>query len=149
MLQYREFQLAICLTNRLLVYPQADLQYKAYVCKGNNGLLVQSILKSRPWWSLRSQNEAEGCNLVWTEWKKGKMVQKMSGAEQRRGVAVEREDMGRYSKKRELAFLAEKKQAYFKKIVAEGDQIWSKYEKIPHFENYLKFTSKITETKFD
>jgi hypothetical protein len=126
-MQYREFQLAICLTNRLLLYPQADLQYKAYICKGNNGLLVKSILKSRPWWSLRSQNEAEACNLVWSEWKRGKMVQRMTGAEQKRGVAVEREDVGCHSKKRELVLLAEKKQAHFKKIVAEGDPIWSKY----------------------
>ena len=55
------------------------------------------------------------------------MVQRMAGVEQRRGLPVEREDAGCHSKKRELVLLAEKKQAHFKKIVAEGDPIWSKY----------------------
>ena len=64
--QAREFQLAVTLTNKLLVYPQQDLQYRAFVCKGNNGLLVKSILKTRPWWSMRSYSEMDSCNLVWT-----------------------------------------------------------------------------------
>jgi hypothetical protein len=80
LLQFREFQLAVCLTNRLLVYPQHDLQYRAYICKGNNGLLVKSILKSRPWWSLRSHSEVDSCNLVWSEWKKGKVIQTLPGS---------------------------------------------------------------------
>jgi hypothetical protein len=38
---------------------------------------------------------------------------------------------------------------YFRKIVSKDDELWEKYEKIPQFENYLKFTSKINEPKFD
>lgn len=86
LLQMREFELTVCLTNRLLVYPQTDLQYRAYICKGNNGLLVKSILKSRPWWSLRSHTDIDSCNLVWTEWKKAKVIQKMRIADVKQGT---------------------------------------------------------------
>ncbi len=64
--KFREFQLVVSLSNKILIYPQQDLQYKAYICKGNNGLLMKSILKTRPWWSIRGYNEVESCNLVWT-----------------------------------------------------------------------------------
>jgi|688.fasta_scaffold578489_1 tubulin--tyrosine ligase len=50
------------------------MQYKAYICKGNNGLLVKSIIKSRPWWALRSNSDIDNCSLVWTEWKKTKLT---------------------------------------------------------------------------
>lgn len=104
-----------------MIYPQPELQYRAYICKGNNGLLVKSILKSRPWWSLRSSNEAESCNLVWSEWKKGKVIQRMPLAEPRRGkkgVAVE---VGCHSRKRELVLLAEKRAGYFRRVVRQED----------------------------
>lgn len=57
--------------------------------------------------------------------------------------------MGCHSKKRELVLLAEKRMGYFRKIVGQGDELWEKYEKIPQFENYLKFTTKINEPKFE
>lgn len=73
-LLYREFHLAINLTNRIIFYPQPELQYRAFICKGNNGLLVKSIIKSRPWWTVRSYSEIDSCNLIWTEWKRTKLT---------------------------------------------------------------------------
>jgi hypothetical protein len=56
-LQYREFQFAVGLSNRVVSIPQPEVLYKAYICKGNNGLLIKSLLKSRPWWSIRTRGE--------------------------------------------------------------------------------------------
>lgn len=66
LLQYREFLLTITLSNRLIIFPEEEIQYKAYVGKGNNGLLVKSIIKTRPWWTFRTSNDLESCHLVWT-----------------------------------------------------------------------------------
>ena len=49
--------MVINLSNKIVIYPENDVQYKAYVCKGNNGILVKSIIKSRPWWALRSATD--------------------------------------------------------------------------------------------
>ena len=49
-----------------MIFPEEEVLYKAYICKGNNGLLVKSILKNRPWWTFKTSNEIDGCNLVWT-----------------------------------------------------------------------------------
>lgn len=56
-LQHREFAMAVNLTNQLVVIPPQEALYKAYICKGNNGLLVKSLIKSRPWWSIRNRGE--------------------------------------------------------------------------------------------
>lgn len=77
-MQYREFLLTIALTNRLFFSPGGEVQYKAYICKGNNGLLVKSIMKTRPWWSFRSSGDIDGCNLVWTEWKRNKSINQLA-----------------------------------------------------------------------
>ena len=65
-MQYREFLFTINLTNQLIIPPEEEVLYKAFVCKGNNGLLVKSIFKTRPWWSFRPSSEMDGCSLVWT-----------------------------------------------------------------------------------
>ncbi len=65
-MQYREFLLTVNLTNRILILPEEEVQYRAFICKGNNGLLVKSILKTRPWWSFRTSGEIDSCHLVWT-----------------------------------------------------------------------------------
>lgn len=77
-INYREFLLTINLSNGAIIYPEPEVQYKAYVCKGNNGLLVKNLVKSRPWWCLRSISDVDNCTLVWTEWKKGKMTAALS-----------------------------------------------------------------------
>ena len=65
-LQYKEFLFTVNLTNQLVIFPEEEVLYKAYICKGNNGLLVKSLLKNRPWWTFKTSNEIDGCNLVWT-----------------------------------------------------------------------------------
>lgn len=62
----------INLSNNIFISSKQDSTYKAYICKGNNGILVKTILKSRPWWALASATELQACNLVWTEWKRTK-----------------------------------------------------------------------------
>lgn len=47
--------MGINLSNKLIVVPANEILYKAYICKGNNGTLVKSILKTRPWWSIRNR----------------------------------------------------------------------------------------------
>ncbi|CAD8098530.1 unnamed protein product [Paramecium primaurelia] len=54
------------LSNCLFVQPTQNI-YKAYVGKGNNGMLVRQIIKSRWWWSI--QDEQEQCHFVWTQLK--------------------------------------------------------------------------------
>lgn len=66
--------MTINLSNKIVIYPENEMQYKAFICKGNNGILVKSIIKSRPWWSLRSYSDIDNCSLVWTEWKKTKLT---------------------------------------------------------------------------
>lgn len=52
-IKYKEFNLLVNLSNKLSVTP-SEQTYKAYICKGNNGVLVKNILKTRPWWILVS-----------------------------------------------------------------------------------------------
>ena len=70
--------LTINLTNQLINPPEDEVLYKFYVCKGNNGLLVKSIFKTRPWWSFRAANEIDSCSLVWTEWKRNKTMDQLT-----------------------------------------------------------------------
>lgn len=40
--------------------------YKAFIGKGNNGVLVRGVLKNRWWWTLADPEEDwEGVNLLW------------------------------------------------------------------------------------
>lgn len=55
--------------------------YKAYICKGNNGVLVKGLLKSRPWWSVVSLAEVASANLTWTEWKRTKSFELLRSTE--------------------------------------------------------------------
>lgn len=66
--------MTVSLSNQLLVQPEEEGLYRAFVCKGNNGLLVRSILKNRPWWSFKAAADIDSCNLVWTEWKRNKTI---------------------------------------------------------------------------
>lgn len=47
-----EWQFILNLSNGLVVTNPQTLTFKAYIEKGNNGLLVKSILKKRWWWRL-------------------------------------------------------------------------------------------------
>jgi len=48
-------------------------QYKYCVRKGNNYLLVKSILKSRFWW-IETNKKDEELNLLWTQWYNPKFI---------------------------------------------------------------------------
>ena len=53
------------LSNYLFVSAQAGGIFKAYVGKGNNGLLVRGIIKSRWWWQMVDKDDP-AVNFVWT-----------------------------------------------------------------------------------
>lgn len=48
--------------------------FKAYICKGNNGHIVKTVLKKRWWWSIVDKCDPEDCDFVWTQWLKPKIV---------------------------------------------------------------------------
>ncbi len=48
-------------------------QYKFFVGKGNNSIMVRGTLKQRWWWSYGTRHE-EGLNLLWTQWYKPKFI---------------------------------------------------------------------------
>ena len=48
-------------------------QYKFCVGKGNNGIMVRSILKQRYWWNYGTRQD-ENLNLLWTQWCKPKFI---------------------------------------------------------------------------
>lgn len=67
--KFKEMNFLMALSNNLMVNntPVETIQtYKAYICKGNNGILVKGLLKCRPWWSIAGHNEVATCNLTWT-----------------------------------------------------------------------------------
>ena len=89
---------------------------------------MKSILKTRPWWSIRGYNQVESCNLVWTEWKKSKIINKLPNKERRYGLPYTKEtDIHLGLKKREIALLATKKANNFQKIVGSKDSLWENY----------------------
>ena len=48
--------------------------YRFYVGRGNNFLLVRSVIKQRWWWSLYDQEDFEEVNFMWTQWRKNKLL---------------------------------------------------------------------------
>ena len=45
-------------------------QNRFYVGKGNNYILVRSVIKQRWWWSVNEKEDFFNSNLVWTQWRK-------------------------------------------------------------------------------
>lgn len=80
MTKYYEMNYIINLSNNIFVTSKQDSPYRAYICKGNNGILVKTILKSRPWWTLVSAADIQTCNLVWTEWKRTRSFDNLRAA---------------------------------------------------------------------
>lgn len=65
----RNFLNTLNMANCLYVAPPLSNSvqpYKAYIGKGNNGLLVRIVLKNRWWWSLVDSSDQESANFVWT-----------------------------------------------------------------------------------
>lgn len=63
---FNEFCFAVNLSNQVVVANKRAFPFRAYIEKGNNGLLLRSVLNKRWWW--HSVEETEGCNLLWSEW---------------------------------------------------------------------------------
>jgi len=47
-------------------------QNRFYVGKGNNYILVRSVIKQRWWWSMNSSEDFFNVNFLWTQWRKNK-----------------------------------------------------------------------------
>jgi hypothetical protein len=45
-------------------------QYKCYVGKGNNSILIRTLFKTRFWWLLHDKEEIEKVNFMWTQLRK-------------------------------------------------------------------------------
>lgn len=50
---------------------------KFYVNRGNNGMLVRSIMKKRYWWTMLDREDVEECHVIWTQWRKNKIINKL------------------------------------------------------------------------
>jgi hypothetical protein len=53
---------------------KSNNHYKFYVGKGNNSVLVRSLLKQRFWWQLHDKEEIEKCNFMWTQLRKNPVM---------------------------------------------------------------------------
>ena len=63
--------------NGITILKTGKQQYKFCVCKGNNPMIVKSLLKSRPWWN-HAERTDENLNLLWTQWCSRKFVKALS-----------------------------------------------------------------------
>jgi hypothetical protein len=61
-----------------LASPKCQFQkktgFKAYVCKGNNGHIIKTILKKRWWWTLTDKCDPDEWDFIWTQWFKPKVL---------------------------------------------------------------------------
>lgn len=48
-------------------YHKNDFKYRAYVGRGNNSLLIRSLLKRRFWWVI--EEDHKNCHFIWTQLK--------------------------------------------------------------------------------
>jgi hypothetical protein len=49
--------------------------YKALIGKGNNSILIKSIIKSRFWWNIVDSSECTDVNLSWTQSRNQKIIE--------------------------------------------------------------------------
>jgi hypothetical protein len=49
---------------------QTASQYRCFVGKGNNQMLVRSVFKNRFWWLFHEKEEPEKINFFWTQLRK-------------------------------------------------------------------------------
>jgi tubulin polyglutamylase TTLL1/tubulin monoglycylase TTLL3/8 len=49
-------------------------QYKCYVGKGNNSILIRTLFKTRFWWLLHDKEEIEKVNFMWTQLRKNAIM---------------------------------------------------------------------------
>lgn len=48
-------------------------QYRYFVASGNNGVLVKSAMKQRPWWNCGDKGD-QSLNFLWTQWYNPKFI---------------------------------------------------------------------------
>lgn len=70
-----EFIFTVNLSNGLAVNNRRDSTFRAFIDKGNNGLLLKSVVKRRWWWHL--VDDVAECNLLWTEWNTRDFTEKL------------------------------------------------------------------------
>eukprot|EP00826_Nyctotherus_ovalis_P048661 TRINITY_DN5755_c0_g1_i5.p1 TRINITY_DN5755_c0_g1~~TRINITY_DN5755_c0_g1_i5.p1 ORF type:complete len:761 (-),score=172.55 TRINITY_DN5755_c0_g1_i5:526-2808(-) len=56
------------------------LQYRFFIGKGNNGVMVRSVLKQRWWWNYGNRGD-DNLSLLWTQWCKPKYINKLPSGE--------------------------------------------------------------------
>ena len=72
----------INLDNRLYEYSKISIKedfhkktiFKAYICNGNNGKIVLTMLKKRWWWNWVKTCNPEEWDFIWTQWLKPKVI---------------------------------------------------------------------------
>jgi hypothetical protein len=60
-------------------------QYKCYVGKGNNSILIRTLFKTRFWWLLHDKEEIEKVNFMWTQLRKNMIMDTFAAI----GIATE------------------------------------------------------------
>ena len=49
-------------------------QYKIFVGKGNNSIMIRTLFKTRYWWHLHDKEEYDRVNLMWTQLRKNAIM---------------------------------------------------------------------------
>lgn len=68
-----EFIFTVNLSNALVVNNRRTFPLRAYIEKGNNGMVVRSVLNRRWWW--HTVEDQDSCNLMWSEWNRMDFVE--------------------------------------------------------------------------
>jgi len=56
-------------------FPPASITYKYFIGKGNNSIMVRSLMKNRYWWAQHEREEMEKCNYCFTQNKKNNIME--------------------------------------------------------------------------
>jgi hypothetical protein len=59
----------------LVALPHTNVNYKYFIGKGNNSIMVRSLFKNRYWWVQNDKEEMEKCNFCWTQIKNNKLME--------------------------------------------------------------------------
>lgn len=142
-----EFLFTVNLSNAIIVKNTEQATYKAFIDKGNNGLLLKSIVKRRWWWHL--VDEADTCNLLWTEWTNREFVEKMGQGqveEKEKGLRTEEstKQLGNLRRTVKVVENMMQKQSRIGKVINLGmfSKLNMKLSNDP--DNYYIFSKKLT-----
>lgn len=152
---------------------QRKPSFKAYICKGNNGKIVKTILKKRWWWTLVDKWNPEEWDFIWTQWLKPKVINGIyegrfetidAESKQNDGLQSDSEHRFRqtwvYSKLENNYHLTNKKNLFLnlKRYYNAQDKDPNNYIPMTYlisngpqhssFNEFIKETSKIADSKF-